>query len=342
MRTPHRSPSARPRRVALLIAALALLAAGCGDDPPTTTTTTAESTTTSTASATTTTAAGDERFAFGVDLSGVALPAGEAYETYVLVEDDTEQVEAEVPTDWDDLDTRPAERNGREVPGIWASTDLDALVEGYTVPGVQLDLRTARSTDRLLGLLADDNATTANCAGPEAFDYDDGLYVGAAELWTDCGAAGAALLHLAAFRGGDQYVTAEVQMVTDPDVDAAVRILETFRAVAVDGGGPEDGAPDGGGEDVSASVGERFTLSVEANPSVGDGWQVADTFDDAVVSFVGEEFESDDPTGQAVGAGGTVVFTFEAVGAGTTVITLENHFRGGDVTETAEYEVAVG
>lgn len=340
MRTSQGSSPLRRRRVAPLIAALALLAGGCADDdPPATTTTAAESTTT--APATSTTDAGDERFAFGVDLSGVALPAGEAYETYVLVEDDTEQVEAEVPTDWDDLDTRPAERNGREVPGIWASTDLDALVEGYTVPGVQLDLRTARSTDRLLGLLADDNATTANCAGPETFDYDDGLYVGAAELWTDCGAAGAALLHLATLRGGDQYVTAEVQMVTDPDVDAAVRILETFRAVAVDGGGPEDGASDGDGTAVSASVGERFTLSVEANPSVGDGWQVAGTFDDSVVSFVGEEFESDDPTGEMVGAGGTVVFTFEAVGAGTTVITLENHFRGGDVTETAEYEVVV-
>ncbi len=92
---------------------------------------------------------------------------------------------------------------------------------------------------------------------------------------------------------------------------------------------------------MSASVGDRFTLSVEANPSVGDGWRVADTFDDSVVAFIGEDFESDDPTGEAVGAGGTVVFTFEAVGPGATVITLENLFRGGEVTETAEYEVTV-
>jgi len=323
-------------------AVLVLLAAGCGDDDTSTTTTTAsESSTTTAEPATSTTEPGDERVAFGVDLSGVTLPAGEPYDTYVLVEDDTEQVEAEVPSDWDDRDTRTAERNGREVPGIWASTDLDALIEGYTVPGVQLDLRTARSADRLLGLLADDNATTTNCAGPEGFDYDDGLYVGAAELWTDCGDAGAALLHVVALRGGDEYVTAEIQMVADPDVDAAVRILETFRAVALDGGGPDDGPSDGDGADVSASVGDRFTLSVEANPSVGDGWRVADTFDDSVVAFIGEDFESDDPTGEAVGAGGTVVFTFEAVGPGATVITLENLFRGGEVTETAEYEVTV-
>lgn len=340
----HANPFLTPwLRVVAAVAALVLLAAGCGNDlTPTTTTTEADSTTTTAAPATSTTDAGGERSAFGVELSGVALPAGDAYETYVLLEDDTEQVEAEVPDDWDDLDTRPAERNGREVPGIWASTDLDALVEGYTVPGVQLDLRTARSVDRLLGLLADDNATTANCAGPEEFDYDDGLYVGTAELWTDCGDAGAALLHVVALRGADQYVTAEIQMVSDPDLDAAVRILETFRAVAVDGDGSEDGAPDGDDADVTAAVGDRFTLSVEANPSVGDGWRVADTFDDSVVEFVGEDFESDDPTGEAVGAGGTVVFRFEAIGPGTTVITLENHFRGGEVTETADYEVTVG
>lgn len=347
----HRDPRPRldRRPLAAVVATIALLAAGCGGDESPRTTEAPATTSTTTSATTSSTAAGEsERSAFGVDLSGLELPDGEAYETYVLVEDDTEQVEAEVPTDWDDLDTRPAERNGREVPGIWASTDLDLLAEGYEVPGVQLDLRTARSVERLLDLLADDNATVANCAGPETFAYDDGLYVGAAELWTDCGAPGAALLHVAALRGGDQYVTTEVQMVADPDIDAALQILETFRAVAVDGDDAEDGGngdDSTDGADVTAAVDERFTLSVDANPSVGDNWQVADTYDDGVVVFVDETFESDDPTGQSVGSGGTVTFTFEAVGRGETVVTLENCFRcggdAGEITDTVEYAVTV-
>lgn len=350
-RTPTHQGSRRldRRPLVAVLAALALLTTGCGDDESPTATEAPATTSTTTSATTSSTDAGEsERSAYGVDLSGLELADGEAYETYVLVEDDTEQVEAEVPTDWDDLDTRPAERNGREVPGIWASTDLDLLAEGYDVPGGQLDLRTARSVERLLDLLADDNATVANCAGPETFAYDDGLYVGEAELWTDCGTSGAALLHVVALREGDQYVTTEVQMVTDPDIDAALQILETFRAVAVDGEGSEDsgnGDDSASGTDVTAAIGERFTLSVDANPSVGDDWQVADTFDDAIVSFVDEDFESDDPTGQAVGAGGTVTFTFEAVGRGETVITLENCFRcaddSGEITNTIEYAVNV-
>lgn len=237
------SPSLRVspvRRLGLvLVTAVLMTAAACGSDgadETTTSTATADtSTTTSTvAPQSSTSAPGDAaaaRSEFGVDLSSLEVPAAAAYDTYVLLEDDLQQVEVEVPTDWGDIDTRPANRDGTEIPGVWASTNLDQMTSGYSVPGVQLDLRTSQSTQDLVDLLNEDNATETNCTGPEVFDYDDGLFTGIAELWTDCGNDGAALLHVVGLRGGNDYVTAEVQMLTDADIDAAFHILESFTAV---------------------------------------------------------------------------------------------------------------
>ncbi|KAA0233806.1 MAG: hypothetical protein EDR02_11990 [Actinobacteria bacterium] len=170
----------------------------------------------------------------------------------MLIEDDSEQVEVQVPTEWDDVDTRVGEREGVELPGVWASTDLEAFVEGYSVPGAQVDLRSASSHQELVDLLNNDNATAENCEGPEEFDYDDGLYSGVAELWTDCGEDGGALLQIVALRGSSQYITVEVQMLTDPDIDAALRAVKTFRAVALE----EDIAP------VEASVTDLLPSSL--------------------------------------------------------------------------------
>jgi hypothetical protein len=108
----------------VVFALLALVAAGCGDsDDPTPPATSGGSITTSASDG-----SDDSRVVNGVDLSGLDLQDAEAYEEYVLVEDETGQVE--VPTAWDDVDGRLALRDEVEVPGVWASTDLEALDSG--------------------------------------------------------------------------------------------------------------------------------------------------------------------------------------------------------------------
>lgn len=332
------------RRYRPLLWALAcalLLSTSCGEgggQVSLTTGTTAEESPDSTT--TTTTDEAEARTVHGVDLSALDLPSAEPYEGYSLHEDDTEQVEVEVPDDWSDVDTRVAERDGREVPGIWASTDLESLGSGYTVPGVQVDLRTATAADKLFELLDSDNATD-ECDGSETFEYDDGLYDGTAELWTGCTESGAALLTLVVHRAGNQYITVEIQMLSDADVDAAARVLETFTAVEPDVG-EEWQAVD---TEATVTEGETFTVVFESNPSVGDDWRVVTTFDPEVVRFLYEDFESDDPTGEAAGAGGTSFFNFLATGPGTTTLSFENCFRCGpgaeEVTETSSIEMTV-
>jgi predicted secreted protein len=328
-----------------IVLALALVAASCGDEggpvPSSTEARDPASTSWDEGSEDPDDGGTVERSIHGVDLSELDLPAAEAYDDYLLVEDDTEQVEVEIPAEWTDVDTRLAVRGDREVPGIWASTDLEALSDGYVEPGVQVDLRTATSPEKLFELLDSDNAAEASCSGPQTFDYDDGLYQGTAELWTDCTETGAALLELVVLRAGNQYVTVEIQMSSEADVDAALRALDTFAAVkpALD--------EQWQAVDTEATVhdGEEFTVVVRSNPSTGDDWKVADGFDTAVVSYLYEDYESDDPSGMAAGAGGTSFFSFRAVGPGTTTITLENCFQCtdgvGDVSETRSVEVVV-
>lgn len=310
------------------------VASSCGDDDSAPTTTDGEPTETTEQAG----ADAADRSIYGVDLSGVDLPAADPYEGYETIEDDSAQVEIAVPTAWEDVDTSKAERDGVEIPGVWASTDLDTLNNGYSVAGLQVDLRTASSEDKLFELLNSDNATADVCSGPETFDYDDGLYTGTAELWTDCTEDGAALLELVALRDGNQYVTLEIQMLTDADVDAAIAALEGFTAVEVDAA--QTWTPDAPPSETEApntqdtkppqiappqKAGTIFTLAIaDTNPSAGDNWQVVNDFDTEVVTFLYEDYEPDDPL--AAGGSGTSYFSFRAVAPGTTTITLADCF----------------
>ncbi|MFA7682328.1 MAG: protease inhibitor I42 family protein [Candidatus Peribacteraceae bacterium] len=86
---------------------------------------------------------------------------------------------------------------------------------------------------------------------------------------------------------------------------------------------PPEPAPvveDEGSNNISASVDETFTIALESNPTTGFSWQYE--ADDAYVELVDEVYEQGGAPG-IVGAGGVQTFTFRAVAAGETVITLK-------------------
>jgi hypothetical protein len=77
------------------------------------------------------------------------------------------------------------------------------------------------------------NFEEENCEA-EAFDYDDGTYTGLAELWTDCGSDAEAELLISLAVGEDSELGVEdypgvwVRLLTDADIDAATRMIESF------------------------------------------------------------------------------------------------------------------
>lgn len=66
--------------------------------------------------------------------------------------------------------------------------------------------------------------------------------------------------------------------------------------------------------------GDRFDVTLEANPTTGYAWALAQDPNAAVVRSLGSSFER--PMDAAVGAGGQDVWTFQAVGPGTATVTL--------------------
>ncbi|WP_078859613.1 protease inhibitor I42 family protein [Streptomyces rubellomurinus] len=79
---------------------------------------------------------------------------------------------------------------------------------------------------------------------------------------------------------------------------------------------------------VTLTPGDRFSIAVEDNASIGDDWSIVDPrADTAVVAAVDQV--TDYPPGyeKYIGGGGTAYYIFEAKGRGTTTITLHNCFR---------------
>src|SRR5438105_9627169 len=74
----------------------------------------------------------------------------------------------------------------------------------------------------------------------------------------------------------------------------------------------------------SVDVGDRVTVSLPENPTTGYRWQVE--VDDAVLRLVDDRFEAPTP---ARGAGGRRVLVFDAAGAGSTTLRLENRRSWG-------------
>lgn len=79
---------------------------------------------------------------------------------------------------------------------------------------------------------------------------------------------------------------------------------------------------------VTVKPGERFTIPVRDNASIGDLWRVEEPKPDAaVLTTVADRYTADPGTENMDGAGGTRFFTFEGRAAGTTTVTLFNCFR---------------
>jgi inhibitor of cysteine peptidase len=72
---------------------------------------------------------------------------------------------------------------------------------------------------------------------------------------------------------------------------------------------------------INVGVNQEFIIALQANPTTGYDWQPV--FDSTLISQVKKDYQQDDHSGQQiVGSGGTDFFTYKALKAGETKITL--------------------
>lgn len=85
---------------------------------------------------------------------------------------------------------------------------------------------------------------------------------------------------------------------------------------------------------LEASAGNEFKIVIESNPSTGYHWELVDELDGNIVEFVSREYRG----GQEAmpGSGGVDVWTFKAVAAGKTHITLGYYPPSNDLVEAQQ------
>lgn len=94
--------------------------------------------------------------------------------------------------------------------------------------------------------------------------------------------------------------------------------------------------PEPNSDPSAMSIGEEFTISLEANATTGYDWVVVSPEDESVITLVAEEY---DVSGLSFGdgAGGEQSFTFQATGIGETQVVLHYMQPWDPSTRADEY-----
>ncbi len=85
--------------------------------------------------------------------------------------------------------------------------------------------------------------------------------------------------------------------------------------------GAEQPTPEFTSEERELKAGEEFEIRLEANPSTGYAWEVAE-LDESKVKLISDNFLEGNTSGQVVGAPGQTVLRFKALASGQTRIKL--------------------
>ena len=175
----------------------------------------------------------------GSAVGGDAGATSEAYSTYEWVTDDFGSITVELPAAWADVDGSPWVDDGEVIgAGISAAASLDDFFSYWDEPGIFFgasdDLAKLGGYVQLLDILRPDFIQDCDLDG--RYEYEDILYRGRYDLFTNCGGSeGSLFMVLTAVPVDDPtefLILLEVQIVNDSDLEAVDRILDSFEVVA--------------------------------------------------------------------------------------------------------------
>jgi len=166
--------------------------------------------------------------------SGGEEGGGATYQNYVGIYDDSNAVYVEVPAEWSDIDgSNWIDTDDGSVLGssLYASTDIEGYSSNYSTPGMRI-LAGTFFGDMTMGELVDFWDYSSDCTYDGRYDYEDPVFTGVYDLYTDCGGQGSVIIVLGAEPAEKNFsMVIEIQAVTDADLDAMDHILNTFNVV---------------------------------------------------------------------------------------------------------------
>ncbi len=157
-----------------------------------------------------------------------ATPEAPSISGYETITDETGVLTVDVPIEWADRDiTQFTLDDGTEQPHITASPSIAELEADYLTPGlVFVALPPQASLDETLAALA---PNAGECTDQGIEDYDDGVYTGHFQTFTDCAGTTTTYATVAAMPSDNSYtVVVAMQVVSDVDLEVLDRVLATF------------------------------------------------------------------------------------------------------------------
>lgn len=162
------------------------------------------------------------------------------YSGYTVVTDDSGLISVSVPVEWSDVlgtlwTSDAATGTFEEIgPALSAAPDLDAWHDTWGTPGVFIGASAMFTTS--VEETLDTFYFGDSCVLEGRYDYDDGVYTGLYDFYTDCGDEGSLFFNVIA-QPADLSWLASIQIIalTDADLAAADEIFNTFVVGALGG-----------------------------------------------------------------------------------------------------------
>jgi serine protease Do len=152
----------------------------------------------------------------------------ETYSAYQSVTDDTGTLIVNVPVEWGDIDPRPCDNNGVDVPCVNAATDINGFYDSYTTSGMFFGLFGPTDLETLL----EDYAQGSACSFYGTYEYEDPVFTGLYDIWENCDGQGTYFVNLAAAPEGGAYtVLIQMAIVVGGDWDALDQAFATFNVL---------------------------------------------------------------------------------------------------------------
>jgi serine protease Do len=168
-------------------------------------------------------------FSFADQLEDDVATGDIEYE-YSQATDDTGTLVMEIPTAWVEVAGPPWVTNDEEIGiALAASPDLDSFFSTWDTPGVFFGASDVLYDTTDPGDVLDASDFSEDCTYDGRYDYEDAVYIGAYDVWLDCGGTGTTLVELEAYAEGRGVLfNVQIQIVTDADLEALDTILATF------------------------------------------------------------------------------------------------------------------
>ncbi len=163
---------------------------------------------------------------------GTATGGDATYGEYVSIQDDTGAVSVDVPAEWSDIDGAPyTGEDGIDRVDVRAAPSLEAFAGGWDTPGMILTassgLAASSTPEAVLDQLGASGSEVCTYEGRQP--YEDQLYSGVYDIFTNCGGTAATYVIVsAAPADGSFIVSVQVQANAERDYEAIDRILSTF------------------------------------------------------------------------------------------------------------------